>query len=330
MSNRYDRYGQTLNDISRSMADDEDYRIYERLRAEWRRLSETDRLLDILSIFRVIERQLTSVVAPTAPGTEDWFAPIEVDEIVEQSRRGLLREIEHEWRRGRLASGDFISDLYALSVLIIGKDRYATLAERETASFLRFLSRNSDVPLRTLARNKRVTDHGFDGFFDGSVPAFRIGASKDFVGIEIKTVVSENSLNSTINSMLKVYGDQSAYREDNLEKAITKAEKDDRKIADMLSSVRPSRVATAIVVRACTTETREYRLPARTDELFDRVAVFNIFGQPINDGCVGVDLRALRQGAEDFNLLRQDSYLAAMSEESGTVADLRSLLSGRR
>ena len=329
MSDRYDRYGQTLNDISRAMAEDEDQRIFDRLRADWRRLSDTDRLLDILAIFRLIERQLISVVTPTTPGTEDWFAPREVDEIVEQSRRRLLHEIETEWRRGRLSSGDFISDLYALSVLMIGRDRYATIAERETASFLRFLSRDADVPLRLLSRGKRVTDHGFDGFFDGSVPAFRISSSKDFVGLEIKTVVSEGSLSTTVNSMLKTYGGQAGYRENNIGKAISKAEREDPEIADALSSVRPSRVATAIVVRACTTETRDYRLPTRADQLFDRIAVFNIFGQPISEGCVGVDLKALIAGSAAFNERREASYIEAMAEDGGTIADLRTLLHRR-
>lgn len=276
------------------------------------------------SRWRLLADVIANSLAPMTPGTENWYARRD-DPLVESSRISLLNALLDAWANGKLVSGSMIRDFYAFSILVAGKDRYATLAERETAYFLALLADKNGTTLLTFRSDKGVYESGFDGLFLGTLPSLGIGGPNDrFIGLEVKTVVDSKSLSQRIANMIHQWSNKANYRRQNLDHVLETLRRNKNPLAHRLAAIQPDQIATLLVIRSCTMGS-SLNLPPGAGSLFDRVAAFNIFGDPIPSACVGVELSLLNSAVREYNKERTRHMLAALQRAgvSGIPASLQ-------
>ena len=285
-----------------------------------------ERLETMLEGYLRDPRATQAYLAPTLRSTFDWFEEERYDGMIEGGRAEVMDKIREIWRRDPRAIGGrgFLPHLYAMLTIVIGEKTYASVAEKETATFIASLSGERLISLRP---SKRGNQTGFDGVFYGEIPALEI-TRDTFAGCEVKTVTDAfaaavNRMTDKTRESYEVNAIDRARRD--LEEIATRArDRVVRQRAEELIALIPHiggrhpttgkrvEIATVLVVRSCTLGDR-LRVPDRAYELFDRIVATNVFGEPIPNACVRVDREA--RAVYPIDLARVERGIAAFQAQ---------------
>lgn len=116
---------------------------------------------------------------------------------LDATRFATLNALKAIWREGRLASGSFAADLHALNVLVIGKEGYFTVAERQAKELVDLLTFGS---VTDLTPDKAVSGNGADALFFARRGLFT-RSTRSYIAVEVKTTNKVATLGSQLNTV---------------------------------------------------------------------------------------------------------------------------------
>lgn len=274
---------------------------------EWQRFAATHRQqTPAQSVLDFMDRRNAQLQADAAflsgvvEGISDETFEARPDlEHLDRARREVLQRVELALRaavaRGEawpksLPAADSV--LYAIVRSYNGRSEYAALAEKETGAFLASLASLQgmrDFFDITAFSRKAVTQPGPDGIFLGAASLFGLG--KDFLGLEVKTIVSDSFTNVMKTLYARYDGGKNPdfFRLDTQTRgkgrieALIKSKTlmpVDRNRADaayqQLSKAAPARIGTMLVIR--NVGFAPLRIPEWAYQAFDLVLIFDVWG----------------------------------------------------
>ncbi|MEY4949192.1 MAG: hypothetical protein RL698_1403 [Pseudomonadota bacterium] len=116
---------------------------------------------------------------------------------LDATRFATLNALKAAWREGRLVSGSFAADLHALNVLVIGKEGYFTVAERQAKELVDLLTFGS---VTDLTPDKSVSGNGADALFFARRGLFT-RSTRSYIAVEVKTTNKVATLGSQLTKV---------------------------------------------------------------------------------------------------------------------------------